>query len=95
MGQRMMMLCVVVAMLMAGWTVTGTDSKSIIREMLQERMQFLPDGRAANRPGRQFEDMPIERCRVTQNKELTTKLNRLCDECFQIYRVPNFYMKCR
>ncbi|XP_055331400.1 crustacean hyperglycemic hormones-like [Paramacrobiotus metropolitanus] len=76
--------------------VYAVAGKSIIRELIENTPQFMPDGKLASRPGRQPEDIPIENCRITQhNKELSGKLDRLCDECFQTYRVANFYVSCR
>jgi hypothetical protein len=76
--------------------VDFTSGKSIIRELLDSRMldQFVPD-RSAARPYGQANDINIEQCRVSQNKELSTKLDGLCDECFQLYRKDNFYNQCR
>jgi len=74
--------------------VTG---KSIIRELMEPR-QFLPDrnGNTIHRPGRQLEEFPVENCRVTQKKpDLSAALNQLCAECYQTYRVANFFVQCR
>ncbi|OQV21238.1 hypothetical protein BV898_04725 [Hypsibius exemplaris] len=86
--------------LLSATTMAVVAGKSIIRELMEPR-QYAPDGttrdaKTINRPGRGQDEFPIEQCRITHTQpNLSTKLNRLCSDCYQTYRVPNFFVQCR